>query len=456
MMTGYPSYPAYPAGAPGAQLQLAEPDPVQVAVAEPARQRRATVAFRLILAIPHMFLIFFLAIAALVVAFLGWWGALFTGRLPEFAVNYLSGFMRWVLRYYAYFYLLTDVYPPFTLDDVPDYPVRLAIPERQRLNRAAVFFRFILAIPGMIVCTVAMEGASSIVLFVAWLLALVNGHLPRPLHQALTALLRYQIRFYSYYWMLTPAYPWGLFGDAPSVPPAAPGYGMGPGYGAAPGYGGAPGYGYTPGYGTPASVYGAPGGYGYGSPGGYGAPGGYGPGQTVFQPASWQLVLSKGARQLVILFLVLGVIAGVFNGTSNALSLSHALQRAQDINTANNAIDTVNSSYNTLTTQMNQWHYTVSACDQNLTCVTKADADAATYFSDFASELRATAMPSGATAAANQVYSDATRVAHDYAQLSQAADVATYQDTFNRLGLQQGLNRFDSDFNALGTALDNS
>ena len=65
--------------------------------------------------------------------------------------------MRWVLRYQAYLYLLTDVYPPFTLDDVPEYPVRLAIPERQRLNRAAVFFRFILAIPGMIVSTVATE-----------------------------------------------------------------------------------------------------------------------------------------------------------------------------------------------------------------------------------------------------------------------------------------------------------
>ena len=489
MMSGYPSYPAYPAGTPGAQLQLTGPDPVEVAAAEPARQRRATVAFRLILIIPHMFLLFFLAIAAIVVAFLGWWGALFTGRLPEFAVNYLSGFMRWFLRYHAYYYLLTDVYPPFTLDDVPDYPVRLAIPERQRLNRAAVFFRFILSVPGLIVSTVATEGASSLVLFVAWLLALVNGHLPRPLHQALTALLRYQTRLYCYYWMLTPAYPWGLFGDAPAVPSAAPGYppqdggygapspgyGTAPGYGAAPGYGTAPGYvgapgynagpgygaapgygnpGYTPGYGTPASVYGAPG--GYGTPAGYGAPGGYGPGQTVFQPASWHLVLSRGARQLVILFLVLGVLTGAFNVASNGLSLPRALQRAENANTANNAINSVNSSYGTLTNKMNRWHYTVSACDQNLTCVTKADANAATYFSAFASELRATAMPSGATAAANQVYSDATRVAQDYAQLSQAANVATYQDTFTRLGLQQGLNRFDQDFNALGTALDNS
>lgn len=455
MMSGYPSYPAYPAGTPRAPLQLTGPDPVQVAAAEPARQRRATVAFRLILVVPHMFLLFFLGIAALVVALLGWWGALFTGRLPEFAVNYLAGFMRWVLRYQAYLYLLTDVYPPFTLDDVPEYPVRLAIPDGQRLNRAAVFFRFILAIPGMIVSAVATEGASSLVLFVAWLIALVNGHLPRPLHQALTALLRYQIRLYCYYWMLTPAYPWGLFGDAPGMPPAAAAYApQAGGYAASPpGYGTAPGYGnpgYTPGYGTPASVYGNPGGYGYG------APGGYGPGQTVFQPASWQLVLSKAARQLMILFIVLGVLMGILNGASNAFSLSSALQRAKDASVANSAISAVNSSYTTLQTKMNQWHYTVSACDQNLTCVTKADANAATDFSAFASELNATSMPSGATAAANQVYSDATHVAQEYAELSQAPTVATYQDTFNRLGLQQSLNRFDQDFNALGTALNNS
>ena len=424
MVTGYPSYPAYPAGA----LQLAEPDPVQVAAAEPAVQRRATVAFRVILVIPHMFLLFFLAVAAFVVAFLGWWGALFTGRLPEFAVNYLTGFIRWVLRYQAYLYLLTDVYPPFTLDEVPEYPVRLAIPERQRLNRAAVFFRVILAIPAGIVSTVVTEGASSIVLFVAWLIALVTGQLPRPLHQALTALLRYQARFYCYYLMLTPAYPWGLFGDAPGTPPAAPAYGYAP----------APGY-YSPGYGTSASVY--------------GPPGGYGPGQTVFQPASWQLILSQSARRLVVLFIVLGVITYGINGVRSAATVSNAVHRAQSINTTNNAINALNSSYGTLTTKMKQWQDTVSACDENLTCVTKADGNAGTYFADFASQLRATPMPSSATAAANQVYSDATRVGQEYTQLSQAANVAAYQNTFERLGLQQSLSRFDQDFNALGAAL---
>ena len=46
----------------------------------------------------------------------------------------------------AYLFLLTDEYPPFTLEDV-EYPVRPILPGRGPLNRVAVFFRLILAIP---------------------------------------------------------------------------------------------------------------------------------------------------------------------------------------------------------------------------------------------------------------------------------------------------------------------
>jgi hypothetical protein len=463
MVTGYPSYPAYPAGPP---LQLAQPAPVHVAVGESAQQHRATVAFRLILVIPHLFLLCFLGIAALVIAFLGWWGALFTGRLPEFAVAYLSGFIRWRLRVWAYLYLLTDVYPPFTLDDVPAYPVRLLVPEPQRLNRAAVFFRAILIIPAWIVAELVAYGAA-VVLFVAWLITLIAGRMPVALHQALTAVLRYQTRLYGYLWMLTPAYPAGVFGDAPGAPPAvgnagpsggfgtsepgyspAPGYGAGPGYGVAPGYGAAPGYDGWPGYGTPGSVYGPPSGYGS-----YGAPGGYGPGHTEFQPASWQLVLTSGARRLVVLFLVLGVVVNVVNGVRNSALLS----RAQSVNTANNAINTLNSSYSTLKNNLVKSEDALTACDQNLTCVVKVEGNASAYFSAFGNELRATPMPSSATAAdANTVESDAALLARDYTKLGQATSISQYQSTLTSLGLQQLANQFDDDINALGTALNNS
>jgi hypothetical protein len=80
----YQAYPSFPAGAP---YQFVEEPAVELVAAGPVKQRRLTVAFRLILCVPHAFLLFFLDLAGLVVAFLGWWGALFIGRLPGFAVT---------------------------------------------------------------------------------------------------------------------------------------------------------------------------------------------------------------------------------------------------------------------------------------------------------------------------------------------------------------------------------
>jgi hypothetical protein len=65
-------------------------------------------------------------------------------------------------------------------------------------------------------------------------------------------------------------------------------------------------------------------------------------------------------------------------------------------------------------------------------------------------------MPSGAVAAASKLHTDATQAAQDFTQLSNATTVSGYQRTFASIGLQQTLNLFDQDFNALGTALENT
>jgi uncharacterized protein DUF4389 len=280
------------------------PPPVQVTVEGAQPQSRVTVLLRLIMAIPHFIVLFFLEIGALVVAFLGWWGALFMGQLPDFATSYLTGIIRWMARVYAYMFLLTDVYPPFTLDDVPDYPVRIAT-TRERLNRAAVFFRFILVIPVYLLNAILTYGASTIVLFITWLIALITGKVPNSLHLAYSAVLRFEIRLFCYWWLVTPTYPGGLFGDGDfpgmalrGMPPApgapgdypAPGGHPGPD---APGYppqgypaeGGYPAQGGYP----PQGGYPAQGGYppqaGYPAQGGYGAPAGP-PGETGYDTPS--------------------------------------------------------------------------------------------------------------------------------------------------------------------------
>jgi hypothetical protein len=196
----------------------AGPLPVLVTAAGPARQQRLTVLFRILLAIPHYFVLYFLGIAAGVVTFIGWWAALFTGLLPDFAVTFTTGYIRWLTRVTAYMMLLTDAYPPFSFEDDPRYPVRLAVAQRDRLNRLAVFFRLILVIPASIVRALAVLGGETVA-FIAWLITLITGQMPASLHQAYTAVLRYSARVDCYLYLLTPTYPGGLFGDAPAGAP---------------------------------------------------------------------------------------------------------------------------------------------------------------------------------------------------------------------------------------------
>src|SRR5580704_14285951 len=185
------AYYASPGGPPAATVQE-ELAPVLVAFAGPAPQSRMTVLIRALMVIPHIVVLWALAIAAYVVVIIGWFGALFTGRLPNFAADYLAGFVRWQTRVFGYAILLTDVYPPFTLEDA-DYPIRVAV-QPGRLNRLAVLFRLILLIPAWIVELVVAYGAFTLFQIVNWFIVLISGRMPDALYQALAAALRYQTR----------------------------------------------------------------------------------------------------------------------------------------------------------------------------------------------------------------------------------------------------------------------
>ena len=69
------------------------------------------------LAIPHYIALFFLTIGVIVAVIIAWFAILFTGRYPRGIFNYVEGVMRWENRVAAYaFTLVTDQYPPFSLD----------------------------------------------------------------------------------------------------------------------------------------------------------------------------------------------------------------------------------------------------------------------------------------------------------------------------------------------------
>jgi hypothetical protein len=70
------------------------------------------------LAIPHLFVLCFLWIGAVVCVIIAWFAILFTGQYPRELFDFVVGVYRWSLRVEAYaFLLITDVYPPFSLSE---------------------------------------------------------------------------------------------------------------------------------------------------------------------------------------------------------------------------------------------------------------------------------------------------------------------------------------------------
>ena len=71
-----------------------------------------------ILAVPHYVILFFLEIAALVAVIFAWFAILFTGQYPRSLFDFVEGVFRWHMRVMGYmFILVTDHYPPFSLDE---------------------------------------------------------------------------------------------------------------------------------------------------------------------------------------------------------------------------------------------------------------------------------------------------------------------------------------------------
>lgn len=79
-------------------------------------RNRLTTAFRIILVIPHAIVVAALTLAAMVVVIIAWFAVLFTGRWPSGMLGFVLGVGRWSVRMNAYMFLLTDEYPPFSLD----------------------------------------------------------------------------------------------------------------------------------------------------------------------------------------------------------------------------------------------------------------------------------------------------------------------------------------------------
>jgi hypothetical protein len=181
---------------------------VEVDVPNSEPRNRLTVAFRIILAIPHLIVVYVYQIVAQFVAIAQWFVCVFTGQRNEAMWKFGDEFMGYATRVYAYVELLDDLYPGFTAAK-PESVVRYEQGFEPQANRLTVGLRLIWAIPAAIIATV-LGIAGSVVILIAWFAILFTGKFPQGMYDFVLKVLRYTLQYLAYTLLLTDVYPrWG-------------------------------------------------------------------------------------------------------------------------------------------------------------------------------------------------------------------------------------------------------
>ncbi len=91
--------------------------PVRLGIPAPKPEySRLKAGLRLIVGIPVILLAYVQSLIAVVISFIAWFAILFTGRLSEGLFDPLRSALAYLARATAYFGLLTEDYPPFSLE----------------------------------------------------------------------------------------------------------------------------------------------------------------------------------------------------------------------------------------------------------------------------------------------------------------------------------------------------
>jgi hypothetical protein len=200
-----------------------------------------------LLLVPHLVVLLFLWLAFYAVGIVAFFAILITGHYPRGLFDFNVGVLRWSWRvhYYGYGALATDRYPPFTLQEVPDYPAHLDVAYPERLSRGLVLVKWwLLALPQYVIVGIfvggglwlGMQGAHGdnswasgglvgLLVLVAGVVVLFTGRYPRPLYDFILGMDRWVLRVAAYAALMTDRYPPFRLdqggtdpGSAPAVP----------------------------------------------------------------------------------------------------------------------------------------------------------------------------------------------------------------------------------------------
>jgi len=182
-----------------------------------------------VLLVPHLVVLLFLWLAFYAVGIVAFFAILITGRYPRPLFDFNVGVLRWSWRvhYYGYGALATDRYPPFALQDAPDYPAHLEVRYPERLSRGLVLVKWwLLALPQYVIVGIfvggglwlgmqgthasnswASGGLVGLLVCIAGIVVLFTGRYPRPLYDFILGMDRWVLRVAAYAALMTDRYP---------------------------------------------------------------------------------------------------------------------------------------------------------------------------------------------------------------------------------------------------------
>jgi hypothetical protein len=179
-----------------------------------------------LLVIPHVVVLAFLWMAAVLLTIAAGFAILFTGRYPRGIFDFNLGVMRWTWRvsFYAFSAFGSDRYPPFTLKENGDYPATFTVDYPQHLSRGLVLVKWwLLALPHYLVVAVFAGGwvfggsngwrsaggggLISLLAVIAGVILLVRGRYPRDLFTLVMGLNRWCYRVLAYAMLMRDEYP---------------------------------------------------------------------------------------------------------------------------------------------------------------------------------------------------------------------------------------------------------